>query len=102
MLKAFFNSIKIGRLGALGYPRADKNTIRLALDLLILLYAYDDAFDEDVFMLDESVASKSTKTIVSAITNTESFHPAPNLPIILAYREYVLPQNLLGVRKMFY
>ena len=94
MLKAFFNSIKIGRLGALGYPHADKITIRLALDLLILLYAYDDAFDEDVFMLDESVVSKSTKTIVSAITNTESFHPPPNLPIILAYREYVLPQDL--------
>lgn len=102
MLKAFLDSITIGRLGALGYPYADKNLLRLALDLFILIYAYDNPFDEDSSMLDESAATKSTNAFVSAISDTESFYPAPNLPIIMTFREYVLTRSLFGGKKMFY
>lgn len=99
ILKAFLNSNRIDKLGALVFPLADKKSLRLAIDLFILTYAYDNPFDEDVLMLDESTATEFTSTFVSAITNAESLHPAPNLPIIMAYREYVLPQRLFWGKK---
>lgn len=86
----------------MGYPHTDKKFLQLALDPLILLYAYDNPFDEDRSMLDESAATKSTNAFVPAISNPESFYPAPNLPIIMAFREYVLTQSLSGVKKMSY
>lgn len=75
------------------YPFSDKKGFRLALDLLLLLVAYDDPFDEDVLMLDENVATKVTNDFVSAITEAaeaETFQLVPNLPpIIMSFQEYV-------------
>ena len=102
ILKAFLNSNRIDKLGALVFPLSDKKSLRLAIDLFILTYAYDNPFDEDVLMLDESAATKFTSTFVSAITNAESLHPAPGLPIIIAYREYVLPQRLFWGKEVDY
>lgn len=89
MLKNFINS-GIAVAGAFIYPLADKNSLTLAIELYFLIYAYDNPFDEDLLMLDESTATRFTSTFVSAIRDTESFHPVPNIPIILAFREYVL------------
>lgn len=92
-LKAFLNSNRIDLLGAMVYPFSDKKGFRLALDLLLLLVAYDDPFDEDVLMLDENVATKVTNDFVSAITEAaeaETFQLVPNLPpIIMSFQEYV-------------
>ncbi len=99
ILKAFLNSNRIDKLGALVFLIADKKSLRLAIDLFILTYAYDTPFDEGVLKLDESAATKITSTFVSAITNAESLHPAPGLPIIIVYREYVLPQRLFWGKK---
>lgn len=87
VLKNLVNSGKIGLLAAMVYPFADKQSFRLALDLLLLTFAYDDPFDEDVIMLDESVCTNVTDAIVSAITDTGNFQPLPHLPIITAYHE---------------
>lgn len=88
-LKAFLDSGRIDLLAAMIYSFADKESFRLALDQLILTFAYDDPFDEDILMLDGIVASKFTNTMISAITDTEGFQPVPDLPIITAYHEYV-------------
>lgn len=89
VLKAFLDSGRIDLLAAMIYSFADKESFRLALDQLVLIFAYDDPFDEDILMLDGIVASKFTNTIISAITDTEGFQPVPDLPIITAYHEYV-------------
>lgn len=86
-LKNFLNSGRFGLLAAMVYPFADKQSFRLALDLLVITFAYDDPFDEDVIMLDGSVCTNVTNAIISAITDTGNFQPVPNLPIITAFHE---------------
>lgn len=86
-MKNLLNSGRIGLLAAMVYSFADKESFRLALDLLILTFAYDDAFDEDVLLLDGSVCTNITNAVVSAITDIENFQPVPNLPITTAYHE---------------
>lgn len=86
-MKNLLNSGRIGLLAAMVYSFADKESFRLALDLLILTFAYDDPFDEDVLLLDGSVCINITNAVVSAITDTENFQPVPNLPITTAYHE---------------
>lgn len=87
VLKNLVNSGKVGLLAAMVCPFADKQSFRLALDLLLLTFAYDDPFDEDVIMLDGRVCTNVTDAIVSAITDTGNFQPVPHLPIITAYHE---------------
>lgn len=91
--KAFLNALKPGLLGALVYPLSDKKSIRLAIDQFILIFAYDDPFDEDALRLDDGAATKFSNTIVSAFIDTESFQPTPNFPVITAYHEYVFSKN---------
>lgn len=86
-LKALINSSKAGQLGAIIYPLSDKKILRLTIDMFLLFMAYDDPFDEDALKLDESVITEFTNSVVSAITDTESFQPLPNLPVITAYHE---------------
>lgn len=95
-LKAFLNALKPGLASAMIHPVSDQKCLRLNIDLYLLNFAYDDPFD-DALRLDESVAAKFTNTIVSAITDTESFQPVPNLPVVTAYHEYVFysSQSLL-------
>ena len=88
-LKAFLNVIKPGLNSAMIYPVSDQKFLRLAIDLFILYFAYDDPFDDDALRLDEGAATKFTNTIVSAITDTESFEPVSNMPVVTAYHEYV-------------
>lgn len=87
VLKNHLNSGRMGFLAAMVFPFANKQSFRLALDLIILTFAYDDPFDEDVLMLDGSVGTNVTNAIVSAITDTGNFQPVPHLPIITAYHE---------------
>lgn len=85
--KVFLNALKPGLQGALVYPLSDMKSLRLAIDQFILFFAYDDPFDEDALRLDEGAATEFTNAIVSAITDTESFQPIPNFPVIAAYHE---------------
>ena len=88
-MKAFFNATKPGLQGAMVYPLSDKKYIRLAIDQLILLFSFEALFDEDALRLDEGSATKLTNTVISAISDTESFQPTPKYPAITAYHEYV-------------
>lgn len=93
-LQAFLNSIKPGLNAAMIYPFADQKFLRLAIDVFILNFAYDDPFDEEALRLDESAATEFTNTTVSAITDIENFQPVPNMPVITAFHEYVFfPQS---------
>lgn len=87
VLKNLLNSGRVGLLTAMVLPFANKKSFRLALDLIILTFAYDDPFDEDVLMLDGSACTNVTNAIVSAITDTCNFNPVPHLPRITAYHE---------------
>lgn len=87
VLKNLLNSGKLGLLAAMVYSFADKQSFRLALDLVVLTFAYDDPFDEDVTMLDGSACNNITSAVVAAITNPGNFQPEPNLPIITAWHE---------------
>lgn len=92
-MKAFFNFTKPGLQGAMVYPLSDKKYIRLAIDHFILLFSFDDPFDEDALRLDMGSATKLTNTVISAITDTEDFQPIPKYPVITAYHEYVFFLN---------
>lgn len=85
--KGFLNALKPGLQAAVVYPLSDYTTLRLVIDQFILLFAYDDPFDEDALSVDEDTATKFTNAIVCAITDPESFQPIPSFPVITAYHE---------------
>lgn len=95
-LKACLNTtVQVGRLIATIYPFADKKFLRLAMDMMILFYAYDDPMDDDALRLDETTATKFTNAIISATTDLDNFSPEPDFPIITAYHEYVSIQKFI-------
>lgn len=71
------------------WPQGDKDSLRIGADWLILLFKYDDLFDEASSNLtrDESGATKASKVFISAIADTENFKPVPSLPIATACHE---------------
>lgn len=86
-------TVQVGRLIGTAYPFADKKSLQLVIDMMILFYAYDNPMDDGALKLDETTATKFTNAIISATTDLDNFLPVPDFPIITAYHEYISVQR---------
>ncbi len=83
---------KFGLATAMAWPLGDRNSLRVAMDWMLLLFNFDDLLDEasSNFMRDESGATEVSKIFISAFVDPENFEPVPSLPMATACHEYVL------------
>ena len=82
-----------GLLGAYCYPEADDERLKLCIDYLIALFAYDDLMDvpgdddSTQFMHNRHGADKASQLLMYVFKKPEDFKPIPGLPVISTYHE---------------
>lgn len=78
-----------GMMTAMAYPYTEKERLHIMNDWTVILFVYDDLFDEtaSTLMHDEIGAIEASKIMLSVLTRPEIFKHNERLPIATALHE---------------